>query len=64
HDVDLSRVAEDIAGRDQADSTRSVAPLVEPEGAVVIDSTDLPVDQVVARILEACRGIVAGADAP
>ncbi|HEX6989755.1 MAG TPA: (d)CMP kinase [Bacillota bacterium] len=64
HDVDLSRVAEDIAGRDHTDSTRSVAPLVEPEGAVVIDSTDLSVDQVVARILEACRGIAAGADVP
>jgi len=54
YDVDLSQVEADIAGRDRTDSTRSVAPLVKPEGAVVIDSTGLTVDEVVDRILEAC----------
>lgn len=59
-DVEVSRVAADIAGRDRSDSTRSVAPLVQPEGAVVIDSTGLTVDEVVARILTACGGAVGG----
>jgi len=64
HAVDLQQVADDIAGRDRSDSTRPVAPLVQPEGAVVIDSTGLTIDEVVARILAACRSATAGGDAP
>jgi cytidylate kinase len=39
-----------IAQRDHADSTRKTAPLKCPEGAVKIDTTQLSVEQVVARI--------------
>ena len=64
YDVPREQVAEDIAGRDRSDSTRSVAPLVMPEGAVVIDSTGLDVDEVVARILQALDEAVKGRDGP
>lgn len=40
----------DIARRDGADS-KTTKPLEAPEGATVIDSTDLPVVEVVAKIL-------------
>ena len=41
-----------MAGRDTADSTRSVAPLAIADGAVVIDTTDLTFEEQLSRILE------------
>lgn len=49
--VPLDDVRRIIAEDDRAASTREVAPLVVARDAVVIDSTDLPVDEVVARVL-------------
>ena len=37
--------------RDKLDSTRKNAPLVVPEGALRIDSSDMTLDEVVARVL-------------
>ena len=42
---------QDMAARDLQDETREAAPLKVPPGAIVIDTTDLTVDQVVARCL-------------
>jgi cytidylate kinase len=49
---DVDEVAEAIAARDLKDSSRSTSPLHEAAGAVVIDTSDLSIDQVVAQILE------------
>jgi cytidylate kinase len=43
--------ADDLARRDLLDSTRAVSPLIVPKGAVVIDTTGRPVDEVVDEIL-------------
>ena len=48
---DVTHVAEDLAARDRSDSTRSVAPLMKAEDAVYVDTTGLPIDEVVARVL-------------
>jgi CMP/dCMP kinase len=40
-----------IADRDAIDSTRSDSPLVEAADAVIVDTTDLDVDQIVHRIV-------------
>lgn len=45
----VESVAADLARRDQADSTREVSPLRAAEDAVVIDTSELDVGQVVAR---------------
>jgi cytidylate kinase len=50
-DPDLIRRA--IEKRDVEDRSRSVGPLVQPAGAVVIDTSSLTVDEVMARILAA-----------
>lgn len=42
---------DDLARRDLLDSTRAVSPLVVPEGAVVVDTTGRPIDDVVDEIL-------------
>jgi cytidylate kinase len=47
----LDEVQRDIQQRDKNDSTRAVAPLKPARDAVVIDSTNLTVSQVVERML-------------
>lgn len=47
--------ADNVRDRDRADSSRKSAPLVVPDGAVVIDSSELGIDEVVARIVAAMR---------
>jgi cytidylate kinase len=53
--VDLDEVMEDIRSRDLRDSSREHSPLVIPEGAVIIDTTDMTVEEQVARVLEEVR---------
>lgn len=47
---DLASVLEDLSRRDQIDSSRKQAPLAVAVDAVVVDSTDMSVEQVVARV--------------
>ena len=42
----------DVEQRDRLDSTRPVSPLKAADDAIVIDTTELTVDEVVTRILE------------
>jgi cytidylate kinase len=44
-------VAEAIAARDRADSTRAASPLMVADEAVVIDTTTLTIDEVVQRVM-------------
>lgn len=55
-DLDYDEVASDIARRDAADRGRVDSPLVEPDGAVSVDTTDLGIDAVV----ELLAGLVEG----
>ncbi len=50
--MDRQKMLEEIARRDDADSTRALAPLVCPPDAYVIDTSELSIDEVVARIVE------------
>lgn len=54
-DVSLADLSQEILERDRRDSTRAVAPLRPADGAVVIDSTGMPIESVVDRILAAAR---------
>jgi len=48
----LETVIENINHRDHLDSTREASPLRQAEDAVVIDTSDLNIEEVVFRILE------------
>lgn len=50
--VSLSALSREITERDARDSTRAVAPLIPAPDAEVIDSTGLPIEAVVGRVLE------------
>jgi cytidylate kinase len=51
-DLDYHTVAADIARRDAYDTGREHNPLIEADDAVVIDTTDLSIDEVVDRLQE------------
>jgi CMP/dCMP kinase len=51
-DVSLPALSREIAERDFRDQTRTVSPLKAAPDACVIDSTGMPVESVVGRVLE------------
>ncbi len=53
----LEEVMREVAARDRQDETRDEAPLRVPPGAVVVDTTDLSVEQVVERCLAVIKGL-------
>jgi cytidylate kinase len=48
---ELDETPDDLARRDLLDSTRAVSPLIVPQGAVVLDTTGRPADDVVDEIV-------------
>lgn len=50
-DVNIGRLLSEIRQRDERDQNRTVAPLVPAEGALIVDSTELTIEQVVEKIL-------------
>ena len=47
----LQEIEQDIIERDQKDMSRPIAPLKQAEDAVLIDSSDMGIDQVVSAII-------------
>ncbi len=50
----LDEIAKDIAERDERDITRKTAPLKQAEDAVLIDSSHMTIEEVVAAITALC----------
>jgi len=55
-DFDVEAAAANIAERDRLDSTRADSPLRPADDAVIVDTSDLTIDQVVDRIVAEARG--------
>ena len=55
-DVKIGRLLDDIRQRDERDSNREVAPLIPAEGALIIDSTGLSIQEVVNKVLSFANG--------
>ena len=55
-DVNIVRLLDDIRQRDERDQNRKVAPLIPAEGALIIDSTDISITEVVNEILMFANG--------
>ena len=54
-DVSVTDLAREVAERDERDRERAIAPLRPADDAVVVDTTELDVDAVVARVLGIAR---------
>ena len=49
--ANLDEIEKDIAARDKQDSERKIAPLKKADDAILIDSTNLAIDEVTEKIL-------------
>lgn len=56
----LDEIQKDIEERDQRDMNREISPLRQAEDAVLVDSSDLTIQQVVDRILQIFRSKTSG----
>jgi cytidylate kinase len=52
---EISEIAEKLAARDLADSTRKASPLKPADDAVVIDTGEMTIDEVVRQIVDLAR---------
>lgn len=52
---DLDEIAKDIKERDERDMNRETAPLRQAEDAVLVDSSDMTIEEVVKEIAGLCR---------
>lgn len=58
--VELGKVERDIRSRDKSDSRRQHSPLVVPDGATVVDTTDLTIEEQIEEVLRQVRAILQG----
>ena len=54
-DCDFDEIAKDIADRDYRDMNREIAPLKQTQDAVLVDSSDMTIQEVVDTICSYCR---------
>lgn len=52
---DLKEIEKDIEERDHRDMTREIAPLKQAEDAILVDSSDLTIEEVVTKIISYCK---------
>ena len=57
--VTLAETTADVAQRDRQDSERDIAPLRQADDAILIDSSRLSVEEVLAGMITLCRTIIA-----
>lgn len=53
--ADLEELKKEIEARDKADMERAVSPLVRVPEAVLLDTTGMEIEEVVAAVLKLCR---------
>ena len=56
-DIDFDKVKADIAARDYQDENRDIAPLVKVDDAVLIDTTNLTITEVVEKMTELIKKV-------
>lgn len=52
---DLDVIEKDIIERDERDMTREISPLKQAEDAILIDSSDMTIEEVEDKIISICR---------
>lgn len=52
---DIRQIEETIAKRDEQDMNRKISPLKQAEDAILIDTSDMTIEEVAKTILELCR---------
>ena len=50
----IEKMKDEIIARDKADSERAISPLVRVPEAVLLDTTGMPIERVVEKVMELC----------
>lgn len=58
--ITLEQLEQDIAARDKMDRERETSPLVRAKDAILIDTTEMTLHEVVGAVLDLCRTKVTG----
>lgn len=53
---DIEKIKTDIEERDYRDMHRDISPLKQADDAVLVDTSDMTIDEVIERIIEICNG--------
>lgn len=53
----LDEIVREVEERDRRDTSRPIAPLIQAEDAIVVDSSELGIDEVVAQIVRHVRAL-------
>ena len=53
--ADFDKIRDEIILRDKQDSEREIAPLAQADDAILLDTTNMTIDEVVEKILELAR---------
>ncbi|MNC46334.1 Cytidylate kinase [compost metagenome] len=56
-EISLEQLMQDIAERDRQDEQREISPLRKAEDAILLDTTNMTIDEVVEAIVSQCRTI-------
>jgi cytidylate kinase len=51
-EVDLNKVKEDLQIRDKKDSTRKESPLIKADDAILLDTSDMSIDETIKAIIK------------
>ncbi len=52
---DFEEIRKDIEDRDHRDMTREISPLKQADDAILVDTSDMTIDEVVERIVSLCK---------
>lgn len=55
-DCDYDTIEADIIQRDRQDMTREISPLKQAEDAILVDTSEMTIDEVVEEIIRICNG--------
>ena len=54
-ECDYEKIKADIIERDERDSNRATAPLKQAEDAILVDSSNMTIDEVAKTIIDYCK---------
>lgn len=52
YNIDVEKIKADIIARDEADMNREISPLKKADDAILLDTTDMTIDEVLKTIIK------------
>lgn len=56
-DCDIKQIEKDIIARDEQDMNREIAPLTQAKDAILVDASDMTIDEVVSKVISLYRNV-------